>query len=88
MSDTEIKQELRINDRRTLALNGVISIAEFGDECLTLETVGGEVSVEGEDLKIDSLTKEDGSILVLGKISGVFYRDKGSKPGFFKRLFG
>ena len=88
MSDTEVKQELIVNDRRSLTLNGVISIAEFGNDCLTLQTCGGEVTVEGEDLKIESLTKEDGSILVQGKISGVFYRDNTPKQGFLKKLFG
>ena len=46
------------------------------------------LSKEGSNLKIESLTKEDGVITVSGSISGVFYKTDKVKSGIFSRMFG
>ena len=85
---TVVKQELVVKDGRLLSLDGVVSVDALGDDYLTVNTVSGSITVEGESLKIESLTKEDGKIKVIGKISGVFYKETVEKQGLFKRLFG
>lgn len=89
MSDNvTLKQELVIKDGKTLTLDGVVSVDSLSEDYLCVQTIAGSISVEGENLKIDSLTKEDGKIKVLGKITGVFYKDTPVKQGMFKKLFG
>ena len=54
------KQELCIKDRSVLTLDGVLNVEGFGDDYLNIATKCGRVIVEGSNLKIESLTKEDG----------------------------
>ena len=82
------KQELCIKDRSMLTLDGVLNVEGFSDDYLNIETRCGKVIVEGSNLKIESLTKEDGVITVSGSISGVFYKTDKVKSGIFSRMFG
>ena len=79
--------QLTINNREKISMNGVINVEGFGEEYLLLNTAIGELTIEGSDLKIESLTKENGEIVILGKINGLFYREEKSEKGFFKKLF-
>ena len=65
-------------------MNGVINIIGFDSEYVSLETDSGRVGVEGSELKIESLEKGSGEILVSGKISGVFYSEKKAKSALSK----
>ena len=79
--------QLTINNREKISMNGVINVEGFGEEYLHLNTAIGELTIEGSDLKIESLTKENCEIVILGKINGLFYREEKSEKGFFKKLF-
>ena len=69
-------QELIIKDRRLLTVDGVKNVQSFGEDYLRIETVMGILNIEGGELKIESLTKEDGKIQVVGNISGIFYENQ------------
>ena len=81
-------QQLIIKDRKELTLDGVKNVQGFGEDYLRIETVLGILNIEGSELKIESLTKEDGKIRVVGNISGVFYENQKTKKGFFSGIFG
>ena len=83
--NTSIAQnhELIIKDRRLLTVDGVKNVQSFGEDYLRIETVMGILNIEGGELKIESLTKEDGKIQVVGNISGIFYENQKTKRGFF-----
>ena len=81
------RYQLLISDRERLVINGVINVEGFGEEFLILNTSLGELTVEGCELKIESLTKENGEILITGKINGVFYKDEKSEKGFLRKIF-
>ncbi len=86
--DTNLKKyELLIKNREILTLNGVINVESFGEDYLTLCTDLGEVIVEGKELKIESLQKEGGEIMIKGMIDGIFYKEKRNEKGFFKKIF-
>ena len=88
MSDVKDKSYmLTIRNRDRLELDGVINVEGFGEEYLILSTALGELTVEGSDLKIESLTKENGEILIIGKINGLFYKEDRTEKGFFKKIF-
>jgi len=78
---------LLITDRDKLEINGVINVESFGEDYLILNTTLGQITIEGNDLKIESLTKENGEILIVGKINGLFYKDEKGERGFFKKIF-
>lgn len=89
MEDTTREQQtLCIKNREILELDAVLNVEGFTDDSLTLATKAGRVSVEGRDLKIEDLSKENGKILVTGHIDGIFYIEGGEeKHGFFGKIF-
>lgn len=89
MAKEEIKHtNLNIKERNRLTLNGVSNIESFDDGYITLEIGDGRISVEGDGLKIESLSREGGEIQITGKINGVFYSEKRKSAGRFRGLFG
>lgn len=81
-------QELIIRDKKTLTLNGVINILDFSELEMTIETVFGTVVIEGEEMKIENLSKDDGIINVVGKIEGFYYKRPREKKNFISKIFG
>ena len=88
MSDTVKKiYETVVKNRECLTLSGVINVEGFAEDYLTLKTELGDVVVEGHGLKIESLTKENGEIFIIGRIDGVYYKDQKSEKGFWGKIF-
>lgn len=88
MDDNKVvKQTLLLNNREELRLDGVLNVEGFDEGYVSLSTVGGRVVIEGESLKIEELTKDNGSILIKGKIDGVLYSDEKMRQGFFSKIF-
>ena len=80
---------VNIKDRKTLILDGILNIERFDENEVLLKTREGKIEIEGKNLKIESLTKEEGIITVCGRIEGVFYeKEKEQISGFWKRIFG
>ncbi len=89
MAKDEMKHtSLSVKERNKLTLNGVSNIESFDEGYITLEIGEGRISVEGEGLKIESLSRESGEIQITGKINGVFYSEKKKIAGRFRGLFG
>ncbi len=80
---------LALEDWRNLKINGICDIRGFDESSVALESEDGRIYVEGTGLKIESLEKEGGIVIISGDISGVFRAtgEKG-KRGFFGKLFG
>ena len=79
--------ETVLTNKEKLVLNGVKNVESFGEDYLVLSTMLGELTVEGKYLKIESLTKENGEIVIHGKICGIFFKDPEGEKGFFRKLF-
>lgn len=71
----------------SFSMEGVNDIRGFDDGYVSLDTVSGRINVEGSDLKIESLTKENGNIYISGGVSGVYILSEEKKKGIFGRLF-
>ena len=63
---------ITINSWHTLKMNGVKCVAQFDEEYVSLDTDHGRINIEGNELRIEALTKERGEIEIAGKISGIF----------------
>lgn len=79
---------LTIKERNKLTLNGVTYIAEFDEHYIILDVSEARITVEGEGLKIESLSREGGEIEISGKIDGVFYQKEKKTKFFLKGIFG
>lgn len=76
---------LELINREKMSVSGVNNILGFDSEAIVLETSYGRLTVEGQELKIESLTKDSGTVHLYGKISGLYYTDKAMEKG---KLFG
>ena len=81
--------DLVMHDRKGLSVTGVTEVVSFDDLSVVLKTVCGELTVDGEGLRISSLDTAHGTLEIDGSIQALSYFDKkheGSK-GFFGRIF-
>ncbi len=87
------KEEMRhtsltVKERNRITLNGVINVESFDTDYVTIQINDGKVFIEGQGLRIESLSQDSGEIQISGKINGVFYskekKAKGTFSGFFK----
>ena len=84
----EDKQIITIADGKIITINNVKEILGFDENTVVLSSVNGKITVEGVDLKIESLEKNDGKLVVKGEITGVFSSEgECEKKGFLSRLF-
>lgn len=79
-------QTVVIEDRKVFRTGGVLGILGFDGTLVMLDSVLGRLCIEGENLKIRSLSKEEGKIELEGKITAVSYQTAKTE-GFFNRLF-
>lgn len=83
----EKAQELILKNRKELTLTGVESVKDFAETQLVVNTVRGVIYIEGEEMKIDNLSKDDGVISVSGNITGFYYKESRVDKGRFSKLF-
>lgn len=74
--EQNIDQVIMINGRKTVCIDKVLHIIFFDDQTLSVDTECGRIVVEGEELKVESLDKENGKIILNGIINGVFYSEE------------
>lgn len=84
------KHNVFLKSRAHLDLDGVSEVLSFDDNTVELETVMGEMSIEGENLRVSSLDTEKGVVIIDGKINSIFYNTdtQRTKRGFFGGMFG
>lgn len=76
-------QSIEIKNKNMFISDGIFAVLSFDDDYLSLDTVNGKLAIEGKDLKIIDLSKENTKITVSGDISGVFFDSDKKKKGFF-----
>ena len=81
------KQNLTLKNRELLVIDGVDDVLLFNDDYLEITSDMGIIAVEGEELKIEGLSKERREITIRGRVSGIFYKDGRVEKGIFKRFF-
>ena len=70
------KHSVQAQDRREITVNGVREVVSFDEATVLLLTVCGQLTVEGEDLRVTTLNTQDGIVAVTGKLNGFFYEDE------------
>lgn len=89
MANDELKHTgLTVNQRNLLTLDGVLNVESFDEQYLSLELNEGRIFVEGQGLKIESLSRDGGEIRVSGRINGLYYSEKKSVKSKLSKLFG
>jgi len=81
-------QDIRIFSRKRMELTGIEEVESFTENSIFMRSALGSLSVEGENLKIESFSTDKGELIIEGKLDGVYYygNDAGEKKGFFSRF--
>lgn len=86
----EKKSNLILENRRRLSLSGVVEVISFDEQKIDLTTSLGNLTIKGEDLKMNKLDVQNGDVIIIGSISSMVYNGgyvKKSKESIISRLF-
>lgn len=85
MAEEHLPHKLQLNERRNLTMNGVTEVVSFEDTAVVLQTSLGTLIVQGQDLKLKTLSLDGGQVAVDGNISALIYEEP-RQGGIWRRL--
>lgn len=89
-SNTNIIQNLFLENRNKLNISGVLDVLSFDDQIIIIETELGLLTVKGENLRINKLSIDTSEVIVEGEINSLCYNDKNidkKNDGFLGKIF-
>lgn len=72
-------QNLILENRKNLSISGITDVDSFDEKAICLYTQLGELTIQGKELHIDSMSVETGDMTVTGDIWAIVYGDKERK---------
>ncbi|MBW6411149.1 sporulation protein YabP [Clostridium weizhouense] len=81
---------LSLENREKLVLSGVIEVISFDSQKIDLTTELGNLSIKGQELKMNKLDVKNGDVIINGNIDSMIYSGKEvkkSKESIINRLF-
>ncbi len=84
----QLPHKLTLNEREKLTMTGVTEVMSFDDNTVALNTSLGTLIIQGEDLKLKTLSLEMGQVAVDGRVSALIYEEPRVSGGLWHRLFG
>ncbi|WP_202081457.1 sporulation protein YabP [Caldalkalibacillus salinus] len=83
--------EIKMNNRKSMDISGVINVESFDNEEFLLETECGFLAIRGQNLHMKNLNVENGLVSIEGTIADMAYVDHTSSgdkaKGLFSKLF-
>ena len=86
MAEEQFPHKLTLNERKNLTMTGVTEVLRFEESAVVLQTALGTAVIQGQDLKLKTLSLEGGQMAVEGKISGISYEEP-RVGGLWQRLW-
>lgn len=84
------KHTLNMIDRARLNMTGVTDVFAFDEKVIELETTGGFLDIEGDDLHIVKMNLDSGELIVEGHVAALVYQEQNTpnkKGSLIARLF-
>ena len=79
---------LVLESRKQLTISGVKEVESFDEQNIIAITSLGEITVSGQELKINRFSTEIGELAIDGYICGITYSDESPvQGGFLSRIF-
>ena len=88
MEELMLPHKLTLEGRSKLTMTGVTEVVSFDENAVFLHTTLGDLLVQGEELKLKTLSVEGGQVSVAGKISAMAYEEPRRTGGWLSRLLG
>ena len=86
MQEDQFPHKLTLNERKHLTMTGVTEVVSFDETAVVLQTGLGLLRVQGQDLKLKTLSLEGGQVTVEGSISALVYEEP-RESGLWQRLW-
>lgn len=77
--NTSSEQNLILENRKKLNISGITDVDSFDEKTISLYTQLGELTIQGKELHIDSMSVETGDMTITGDIWAIVYGDKDKK---------
>lgn len=92
ISDNTPNHKLTLIARKQLSVSGVKEVLSFDPSCVELLTELGELSVDGDGMRMGTLDTKDGIVELEGNIIAITYSSadngKQGRKNPFKRILG
>lgn len=75
---------LVMEGRRKLTLTGATEVVRFDEEITELNTALGQLTIEGRELKLKTLSLDTGTVVVEGELIGLSYQEPRRRRGFLR----
>ena len=86
MAEERFPHRLTLNERKNLTMTGVTEVLRFEETAAVLQTALGTVVIQGQDLKLKTLSLEGGQMAVEGHICAIVYEEP-REGGLWQRLW-
>jgi sporulation protein YabP len=86
----EKKSNLILENRKKLALTGVVEVISFNETVIMLNTNLGSMTIKGEGLRMNKLDVQNGEVMIVGTINSCVYSGvevKRDNESILKKLF-
>lgn len=87
MDQGQRPHNLTLKERKALTMTGVTEVVSFEDSAVSLRTELGDLTVQGRDLQLKTLSVEGGQVEVTGNIASLVYEEPRQEGGWLRRLF-
>lgn len=84
--EEKLPHKLQLSDREKLTMTGVTEVVSFEDTAVVLRTVLGTLLIQGQELKLRTLSLEGGQVAVDGRICALVYEEP--RESLWRRLLG
>jgi len=88
MAQEQMPHKLTLSDRTALTMTGVTEVVSFDETAVVLRTSLGTLTVQGQELKLKTLSLDGGQVAVDGHISLLAYEEPRQHTGLWRRLLG
>ena len=86
MAENQLPHKLSLEERSRLTMTGVTEVVSFQETSVVLHSSLGTLIIQGNDLKLKTLSLEGGQVAVDGHISAIIYEEP--RSGGWRQLFG
>lgn len=76
-----------MENRSSLNFTGIEDCKSFDENAIVLSTEMGELTIKGENLKIESFNNESKEMVLSGKVFALIYTNENTRTGFFSKIF-
>lgn len=84
--DEKLSHKLQLTERSKLTMSGVTEVVSFEENAVVLHTALGTLVVQGQELKLKTLSLDGGQVAVEGNISALIYEEP--RLSGWRRLLG